>query len=163
MTERPVVPGEVIGWRVWGVRQAHRNGPPILISLDLCTRWPHQAYLHADCRFGYTHPAPDENCQCGLYAARDLEHLSRSHYFADRNRPRYLETSGIIAYGQVAMAGLVIPHARGWRAAQARPVSLRVPYDQWRLANALRDRYQVPVTLANPPDHPDQDLQPWRP
>ena len=58
---------------------------------------------------------PDRNCTCGVYAAKNLEHLRQLGY-ADR---------GIC--GEVYLWGKVVEHTLGWRAQFAYPKSLVLP------------------------------------
>ena len=58
---------------------------------------------------------PDRNCTCGVYAAKNIEHLRQLGY-ADR---------GIC--GEVYLWGTVVEHALGWRAQFAYPKNLVLP------------------------------------
>ena len=62
-----------------------------------------------------TDEVPDRNCTCGVYAAKNLEHLRRLGY-ADR---------GIC--GEVYLWGKVVEHKLGWRAQFAYPKNLVLP------------------------------------
>ena len=59
---------------------------------------------------------PDRNCTCGIYAAKNIEHLRQLGY-ADR---------GIC--GEVYLWGTVVEHALGWRAQFAYPKNLVLPF-----------------------------------
>jgi hypothetical protein len=51
--------------------------------------------------------------------------------------------------GQVANWGKVIEGTQGWRAELAYPVKLWVPFEAWKIAQALEAGYGVPVGLKN--------------
>jgi hypothetical protein len=58
---------------------------------------------------------PDRDCTCGVYAAKNLEHLRELGY-ADRG-----------TYGEVYLWGKVVEHTQGWRAQFAYPKNLVLP------------------------------------
>jgi len=58
---------------------------------------------------------PDRNCTCGVYAAKNIDHLRQLEY-ADR---------GIC--GEVYLWGTVVEHSLGWRAQFAYPKNLVLP------------------------------------
>lgn len=107
----------IIGYRVWqwdaaGLRSL--NGEP----------WAPGKALAAGCRYvssglaGHeeamhdAHDAPQENCTCGVYAAKSLAHLRTFGY------TQY----GI--HGEVNLWGTVVEHELGWRAQFAYPKTL---------------------------------------
>src|SRR5690348_13766609 len=63
-------------------------------------------------RAGGANHAPAVGGTCGVYAAKDLNHLHKSGY----------TTYGIL--GEVYLWGLVLDHEKGWRAQYAYPRSL---------------------------------------
>jgi preprotein translocase subunit YajC len=63
------------------------------------------------------HEPPHPDCTCGVYAAKNIEHLRQSGY----------ERYGI--HGQVYLWGTVVEHERGWRAQFGYPKSLFLPPD----------------------------------
>lgn len=89
----------------------------------------------------------------GICAARDRQHLVSLHRFGSSAHPRYVEGGGeyegIAAIGRVALAGLIVPGERGYRAERARVVSVLLPYAAWDLVEPLRRAYRVPVGLSN--------------
>lgn len=113
----------VVGCRVW---QWDSNG---IRSLNGET-WLPQRRLTAACRastFGIivdcaeaahgAHDAPRMDCTCGVYAARDIEHL---------------RTMGYTQYGicgEVYLWGTVVEHELGWRAQHACPKSFLIPLE----------------------------------
>jgi hypothetical protein len=147
MSETPDLVEEIVGWRAWRVIELLRGGAPILISMygydeidGGTTYWPGHAWLHANCI--HAENPPCERGRCGIYAARSRQHLlSQGYQSEDSYEP--------IVIGEVGLAGRVRRCTRGYRAARARPVSLLVPYENWRLVAGLRERYRVPVTLAD--------------
>jgi preprotein translocase subunit YajC len=60
---------------------------------------------------------PHPNCTCGVYAAKNLEHLRQFGY----------QRRGI--HGEVYLWGTVVEHKLGWRAQFAYPKSLFLPPD----------------------------------
>ena len=101
----------IIGHRVWrwdaaGLRSL--NGKP----------WSPRQPLAAKCGAGNAHDAhepPHLDCTCGVYAAKNLEHLRQLGY----------EGSGI--RGEVHLWGTVVEHELGWRAQFAYPKTLFLP------------------------------------
>lgn len=104
----PDVAGVVVGWRTWQLRDpevARLRSP-----LQVATAWPAGTHLAARCEL-HGHPAPDPDCTCGLYAARDPADVGGIGY-------------GVTVLGCVALWGTVIEGERGWRAGAGRPVVL---------------------------------------
>jgi len=103
----------IIGHRVWrwdaaGLRSL--NGKP----------WSPRQPLAAKCGAGNAHDAhepPHLDCTCGVYAAKNVEHLRQLGY----------EGRGI--RGEVHLWGTVVEHELGWRAQFAYPRSLVLPLD----------------------------------
>lgn len=89
---------------------------------------------------------PGEQCSCGFYSAKSLEHL-----LCEMSYHRYdLESGTFCAVGQVACWGKVIEGSQGWRSQFAYPVKLFVPFEVPKaVALALRKEYGVPVSLKN--------------
>jgi hypothetical protein len=98
----------LIGYRAWRWNDAtglkSLNGEP----------WLPGRPLAAGCR-AVAHEPPHADCTCGVYAARNLEHLHRFGY----------ERCGI--HGEVYLWGTVVEHKLGWRAQFAYPKSLFLP------------------------------------
>jgi hypothetical protein len=63
------------------------------------------------------HEAPNLECTCGIYAAKNIEHLRTTRY----------SQYGI--HGEVNLWGTVVEHKFGWRAQCAYPKSLFLPPD----------------------------------
>ena len=117
----------VVGYRVWrwnatGLRSL--NGEPWLPGRPLAAECRVAAHgtrvkaVHGP--YGLPQPA----CTCGVYAAKNIEHLRQSGY----------EGRGI--HGEVYLWGTVVEHRLGWRAQFAYPKSLFLPF------------HLVPFTLA---------------
>ena len=109
----PVVAHRVWRWDETGLKSL--NGEPWLPGRRLearCRVAP--APRHVRFADG-ADKVPHRNCTCGVYAAKNLEHLRQSGY-ADR---------GI--YGEVYLWGKVVEHALGWRAQFAYPKNLVLP------------------------------------
>jgi preprotein translocase subunit YajC len=98
----------LVGYRVWRWNDAtglkSLNGEP----------WLPGRPLAAGCRVA-AHELPHSDCTCGVYAARNLEHLRQFGY----------EQRGI--HGEVYLWGTVVEHKLGWRAQFAYPKSLFLP------------------------------------
>jgi hypothetical protein len=93
---------------------------------------------------------PGENCMCGFYAAKTLEHLQGMGYIG-----RVSRTGQVPVVGQLALWGKVIEGSQGWRAEKAYPVTLFVPFEHHRLARPLAKAFGVPVRLLNVFPKPD--------
>jgi hypothetical protein len=105
----------VVGWRYW---QLSRSG--LLRSVtQRGTEWEPGAIVHARC-LGGGHPAPDERCECGVHAARDLDTL-REHGLC-------LAPEALVV-GEVALWGRVVSEEARFRGEHAVPVRLSVVRD----------------------------------
>lgn len=108
----------IVGYRVWlwdekGVKSL--NGE----------RWIPGRQLEARCRVAPPprhmrlaedeNEVPDPNCSCGVYAAKNMEHL------------RQLGYTDYGVCGEVYLWGTVIEHRLGWRAQFAYPKNLALP------------------------------------
>lgn len=141
----PDVAGEIVGYRAWYVEARWQLRPPRLESLNGGADWgdgpwwPYDTWMLASCsreRDG----VPHEHCGCGIHAARDRAHLCELGYNED---------DAVVAIGEVALAGRVIPGDRGWRAEKARPLRFWLPHVHWPLVRRLREAYRVPVGVTN--------------
>jgi hypothetical protein len=148
----------LIGWRTWAV--VEEKGDLALRSMVYESRWPPRERLVAVCgrrrvlarwRRVQPHEAPDERCECGIYAACGpdlaLPFLGRLGLIRGAK-------SALI--GRVALWGRVIECERGWRATFAYPTQLyvlrapasrRQPADARALARDLAV-YGVPVQVV---------------
>jgi hypothetical protein len=132
VSEAPDYAGPIEAWRLW-------LAVPKLDSLRLASMvydvvWSPGKPLVAAClhrqrsrrrpwrKTRPTHAAPDQSCQCGVYAIDDPCKLNS-----------YLESSYVGRHalhrvvGRVSLWGTVIECERGWRAAYAYPAHLYVP------------------------------------
>ena len=147
----------IVGWRLWLV--VADGGYLWLESVLHPTRWSpgrsldarcvphHRCYLCDPSEVGAfpTHSAPNEECDCGIYAARSPEALAP-----------YLDSDvlGRMVVGGVRLWGKVIAAERGWRGEHAYPDAIYVPsrtleqelHKAVELAAGLRD-YGAPVRL----------------
>jgi hypothetical protein len=98
----------IVGQRVW------RWDAAGLRSLN-GKRWPPRRPLAAKCGAGNAHEPPYFGCTCGVYAAKNIEHLRQLGY----------EGRGI--RGEVHLWGTVVEHELGWRAQHAYPKTLFLP------------------------------------
>lgn len=141
----PDMLGTVEGWRAWRV---DLELPPFGVAPKLYSAtydyfWAPRVLARAECGINSEH-VPGENCRCGFYSARDLNHLRTMGYHSYD-----ADNGSVCVVGRMANWGKVIPGTQGWRAEKAYPVILYVPYEAAHLALPLRKAYGVPVKLAN--------------
>jgi hypothetical protein len=114
----PIVGYRVWRWNVTGLKSL--NGEPWLPGRPLAAGCRAAAggriVGHAKAAHG-AHDLPHSDCTCGVYAAKNLEHLRHFGY----------ENRGI--HGEVYLWGTVVEHKLGWRAQFAYPKSLFLPPD----------------------------------
>lgn len=145
----PDLTDAVEGWRAWGVpRTMPRYGvPPKLYSVTYGNYyWAPRKAMVATCSYRCdAEDVPGEQCSCGFYSAKTLEHLmSMGYHQYDAEANGYYHV-----VGQVANWGKVIEGSQGWRAQKAYPKKLYVPFEAWPLAKPLSKAYGVPVELKN--------------
>jgi len=109
----PVVAHRVWRWDETALKSL--NGEP----------WIPGRHLEARCRVapaprhmrvaGATNEIPHRKCTCGIYAAKNIEHL------------RHLGYADYTVCGEVYLWGIVVEHTLGWRAQFAYPKSLVLP------------------------------------
>jgi hypothetical protein len=148
----------LVGWRTW-TAAAGKSGPALRSVVFEC-RWPPRERLVAICRHQprsrlltrllrlEPHEAPDERCECGIYAvfAPDLALLYMGRLG--------LRGAGFALIGRVALWGRVIECERGWRGTFAYPTHLYLLQGSRRkgpAARALAGRlaiYGVPVEVV---------------
>jgi len=113
----------IVGYRVWrwnatGLKSL--NGEPWLPGRPLaagCQAAARGIIVGRAKAVHGTHELPHSDCTCGVYAAKNLEHLRQFGY----------EGRGI--HGEVYLWGTVVEHKLGWRAQFAYPKSLFLPPD----------------------------------
>ena len=113
----------IVGYRVWqwdaaGLRSL--NGEPWLPGRPLaagCRAAARGTIVGRAEAVNNAHESPHSDCTCGVYAAKNIEHLRQSGY----------EGRGI--QGEVYLWGTVVEHERGWRSQYAYPKSLFLPPD----------------------------------
>jgi hypothetical protein len=136
----------VEGWRVWRVStELPRFGasPKMYSATHSNYYWTPRKVSLAACR-KCDQDVPGEKCSCGFYSAKTFSHLMTMAYHWYNMDDGY-----VMVLGQVANWGKVIEGTQGWRAAMAYPVKLWVPFESWKIAQALEDGYGVPVALKN--------------
>jgi hypothetical protein len=133
----PDVAGAVVGWRTWQIRDPDRA---LLRSpLQVATVWQPGAPLAARCELR-GHPAPDPDCTCGIYAARDPAHVGGVGF------------GRVTLLGCVALWGTVVEGERGWRGGVGRPVVLFCgPALRPDVRTELSVAYGVPVHVLPQP------------
>jgi hypothetical protein len=148
----------LVGWRTW-TAAAGKSGPA-LRSVVFESPWPPRERLVAICRHQprsrlltrllrlEPHEAPDERCECGIYAACAPDLVLP---YLDRYA---LLWSNSAVIGRVALWGRVIECERGWRGTFAYPTHLYLLSASRRRgpdARALAGRlaiYGVPVEVV---------------
>ncbi len=103
----------VVGWRYWLLSP---DGPALRSVSHRRFQWVPGRPLRASCTAG-GHSAPAEGCNCGIYAASDLESL--------RRRGLCLSPGGLLV-GEVALWGRVAFSEDGFRGQFAYPHRLAV-------------------------------------
>lgn len=127
--EKHLVAGPTMGYRLWPV-YANQSGDLWLGSMGVQAEpWMMGTPTKARCvggnRFVSWPPrdhasAPEEHCDCGLYAVNDLRHLDLYRDPVARNDG----TCIAIAAGRVSLWGRVYEHEKGYRAQYAYPAAL---------------------------------------
>lgn len=158
-SEAPDFAEAIEAWRVWRV-VASEDGYS-LGSVLRPTLWQPGQPLVAEClrtstllarlrrRRRCARTVPDEQCECGIYAASLSfvdQYLRYAHAPATHCVARVL--------GQVSLWGTVIEYERGYRASHAYPLRVYVPVDaslrggrRWEDLVAGLDGYGVPVEV----------------
>ena len=148
----PDVLGEVVAYRAWRVVGSVQL--PMLSSATMRGFiWHPQRWTVATCggeevcRSSKDDAAgpgvPGEMCSCGMYAARDREHLIEMGY------NHYHDDAHPVFIGEVGLAGKVIPGTQGWRAEKGRIRKLFVPMHLVEYVAPLERLYGVTVELTN--------------
>jgi hypothetical protein len=152
----------VVGWRTWLV-VATAAGPR-LRSVVFGTKWPSREALPARCELAIRRPwsrpwrrkpehqAPSVDCECGIWAAKDVEYATSFFHLYD---DLLGEGSLHRVVGRVNLWGSVAEGGLGWRSSRAYPAHIYVPthrengrrVDARRIARGLAD-YGVPVEIV---------------
>ena len=139
----------ILGWRAWNV-QTDSTKPRLWSVTHSATYWVPGEPMVATCGDDSHCPkskdgsVPGEECQCGLYSAKNRKHLTGMGYH------RYDADAGTFSVmGTVRLWGKVIEGSQGWRAECGYPHELFVPFEAWRFAKSLGETYGVPVKLNN--------------
>lgn len=132
----------ITGWRAWGVGE--QNGEWRLKALGTSYIWEPKKQVDAVCNktspspfeiHKPRHPAPYFECECGVWAFKDMERLLAA-------LEKYSEVKVL---GTVALWGRVIETENGYRAQHAYPSEL------WLMNNNMEELgyiYDVPVRTA---------------
>lgn len=124
----------ITAWRGWAVTAI--EGQWRLKALGKSHVWEPRKLLIARCDKGASHPAPNFDCQCGVWAFKELDGLVSA-------LQRYTD---IRVIGNVSLWGRVIETENGYRAQYAYPSEL------WLLDSSLEELgriYDVPVRRAD--------------
>ncbi|MDP8976014.1 MAG: hypothetical protein M3N28_06570 [Actinomycetota bacterium] len=130
----------LVGWRYWQLSADARGLRSVSLRRFL---WEPQRPMRASCMTG-GHQAPAEGCDCGIYAAADLDKL-RSHGLC-------LSPGGLVV-GQVSLWGAVVVGEDGYRGQHALPRTLSlvegtVPRESRSLALESLAAFHVPVSTT---------------
>jgi hypothetical protein len=139
----PPLQGPVAGVRAW-IAAEEASGALVLRSLVL----PHSAWRSATetaaCGLGrLPHVAPDERCECGLYAWWQLDDTAVGQAADAVATALGLHALGAVLGAVMGWGDRVVLHREGWRAGRARIVALSAP-DRTRCA-AMLGRYLARV------------------
>ena len=139
----PPLDGPVAGVRAW-IAAEEASGTVVLRSLVL----PHSAWRSATetaaCGLGrLPHQAPDERCECGLYAWWRLDDSAVGQAADAVATALGLHALGAVLGAVMGWGERVVLHREGWRAGRARIVALAAP-DRDRCA-AMLGRYLARV------------------
>ncbi len=134
----------ILAWRAWTCTPAG-----MLRSLTYPLAWAGQSTTATDplamravCMRGHTnHRAPHRACGCGWYGLKTAAQVLP--WIHVRQRMSALPRVRRIVIGRVALWGLVVEHAEGYRAEFAYPACLYVP--SRALVRPLSERYRVEV------------------
>jgi hypothetical protein len=129
----PTYPSEFHAWRGWSVEKG------LLRSINDGQIWVPGEPFEAECGQGRQHKRiPWPSCTCGLYSVKTFAKLQANKY----------HTMG--AFGKVAIWGEILESTEGYKSQFAYPLVIYVAHLDHRKVNALRERYQVMVKMANP-------------
>jgi len=103
----------VVAWRYWQLAAGRR----LRSVSQRGVVWAPGRALHARCRGGDEHAAPDPGCSCGIYGAVSLDALWEHGVCLGPEA---------LVVGEVALWGVVLPDGLGYRAASAYPRRLAV-------------------------------------
>jgi hypothetical protein len=161
----PDVVGTVEGWRVWrctwNPRAFEVESPKLFSATHSAYYWTPKKWGEAECdrcappQLGRgegpvpLNNIPGENCSCGFYSAKSLEHLMTMHYHQYDLDQAYGGKREVMILGRIQNWGKVIEATQGWRSQYAYPVKLWVPFEAAHLAKPLSETYGIPVALKN--------------
>lgn len=115
----------ITAWRVWGVSNQK------LCAIGSQGIWEPKKPMEAICNAGGSHPAPQNDCNCGMWSFKTLDGLVAA-----------TKSYQVKVLGQVSLWGRVIETENGFRAQYAYPKEL------WLLDSSLEDLgyiYGVPI------------------
>ena len=156
----------IVGWRAWDPDKEMLDRP-LLKSISEHSVWPVNGPLVARCTHysasdedfenneAPKHIEPMFDCTCGIWSTRTRTALAAAGY----EQPE--------VFGLVSLAGKIIEHETGYRAAQAYPlalfVNINIERGQWHewlppnwkqkvvaFTHALGQTYRVPCAAATP-------------
>lgn len=138
----------VVAWRGWELDMSMPYDPRLASITQSTVRWPGRQPLVAECRRLHSGhkcgTSPRLACTCGIYGLTDPTYYRDStwfHQIPSRRVPKYR------VYGLVSLWGYVIKHETGYRASCAYPYELVLPMDVADVADVVRQKYGVDVTV----------------
>ena len=141
----------VVGYRAWrwdaaGLKSL--NGEPWLPGRPLAAgcRAASQGTMVGQAEAAHSaHETPQFDCTCGIYAAKDIQHLRTTGYWQYK------------IHGEVNLWGTVVEHKLGWRGQYAYPKSFflqpdALPFTLAGIQSRLRTltAYRIDVFVADP-------------
>lgn len=145
--EVPDLIGTVEGWRAWKVARElplYNTAPKLYSATAKLYYWIPRQRMEAECKktrpCSETVGVPGENCRCGFYSAKNLDHLKDMGY-----ERRGVNRNTITVVGRIANWGKVIEGSQGWRSQYAYPIEIFVPFQALGLGRAISEAYGVPV------------------
>lgn len=141
-----VVPDSIepfVGFRAWEVRNLS------LFSVTPMSKaaaiWPVGKRMEALCnhKTSTNHEPPEQNCSCGIYAARTFDHLAEQRY------QEFMAEGPVVIAGTVWLWGKVIQASHGFRAQYAYPKRLWIPHYFWKEGREVAKEYKVKTKLVN--------------
>ena|SRR3989344_6230104 len=145
----------IIAWRVWRVNPfpLYPDKPGdlyFLSSLSNSAPWKPRERFEATCHLAM-HTAPKETCTCGIYSKKtdaDLRaYMKESHFIYEPALLMESYVSLCLAIGKVSLWGEIVEGETGYRAQYAYPYDITLIADDNRVAQSLREQYQVDVRM----------------
>lgn len=139
------------GFRAWNIDRSSLYGdePRLYSVTNSSFYWPPREEVEAVCphhRGRNAKPGPPPHVGhngCGLYAAKNREHLQTMGYHL------YGDTGPMTVIGKVKLWGNMREGTAGWRAQYGYPDTIYVPYEAWEAAEPIGELYGVTIQIDN--------------